>query len=555
MRDRLGHAAPILTAGLLGGVFFSWIAGWRVLSPTSIDWVMKLDWQHHFIGWHFFRDEPWQVPPGLITRYDAPIGSAIGFTDSVPLAALALKPFSSILPRPFQFLGLWLLICFVLQGMMGALITRLWTRDAGLQVAGGVLFVLVPTLLGRVGHAALASHFLLLWPLWLYWRDPVRPASWRVTALLGLAAGLIHPYLAAMALLIIAALALRRLVTKGRVRSRGNAAATPIAACAAGLVIGWWCSGLLSAGGASDMTSTGLDQYSMNMLGPIAPAGWSAFLPDLPLASQLQAFEGFQYLGAGHLALILIATGLTLWRRDAGWRGAMPLAFVCMLLAVYALSPRVTFGPHVIVDVLTPAMERVAVFRATGRFFWPAAYALVAFMIWAVVTRLGSRTALAVLLAAIALQIADLKGHYESLRETAHSDAFHSWPQPLQSPTWQLALPHYRRLLLYPPEHCGPAPVPFLQPAFLAGTYGLSINTGHLARVDHAARQAYCQQLGRDSTNGVVADDAIYLLHPLGVERFKTAAQRPVVCTVVDGIPVCVTEASYRRWNPGASAR
>ena len=290
----------------------------------------------------------------------------------------------------------------------------------------------------------------------------------------------------------------------------------------------------------------------MNLLGPVAPVGWSSLVPELPLASEFQSFEGFQYLGAGVLALLLLAVLLTLRQPARQWRSIVPVAACCLVLAAYALSPRVTMGSSG-----TDRHEQSGS-RPAGRLscdrpvFWPAAYALVAFIIWAVVTRLRPAAAVAVLAAGIGLQVIDLAGHYQTLRTTAHSDAFHSWPQPLQSPLWRAALPHYRRLLMYPPEQCGPAAMPFSQPAFLAGSYGMSINTGNPARVDHAARRGYCQQLGRDWERGVVSDDAIYLLHLSWVDQFRSAAQQPVVCTEIDRISACVTEASYAEWRPDA---
>ena len=130
---------PSLAAALFGAAVFAWIGGWRIISPTSVDWVLQLDWQHHFIGWHFFRNEPWSWPPGLMSSYYAPVGTAIGFTDSVPLAAMLLKPFASWLPTPLQYLGGWLLLCFAAQGAIGALITGLWTTNTVLRVLGGAL--------------------------------------------------------------------------------------------------------------------------------------------------------------------------------------------------------------------------------------------------------------------------------------------------------------------------------------------------------------------------------------------------------------------------------
>jgi hypothetical protein len=545
-----------IAALVIGVIFAAWVGGRRLIDPREIDWVMKLDWQYHFLGWHFFRSEPWQFPPGLIRSYFAPTGTAIGFTDSIPLVALLLKPFSSLLPNPLQYFGVWLVLCFGLQGCFGALLTALWTRDGRLQLLGGVLFVLVPTLLGRVGHPALASHWLLLWALWMYLREPMQPVGWRMPLAYGVIAGLIHPYLAVMGVMLIGALAVRRLLERrDPLPHRLVIAATPLIAALLGLTAGWWCAGLLSLSGADDLTSTGIDQYSMNLLGPIAPAGWSSLLPELPLASELQKFEGFQYLGAGILALTVLALALTIRARVFNWRAALPLLLVVTAAAVYSLSPRVTLGASVIIDYLTPAVSRFGMFRATGRFFWPAAYALVAVAVGVIASFMNPRAARAMLVAAIALQWVDLNGRYANLRQGTHSDEFHTWPERLKADAWHVLLPHYRSVLLYPPDQCAPPATAFQPIAVLAGTYGLSINTGHLARRDSTSILASCRQLNDDYKRGIVSDAAVYVLHPGLVQGFRSNAQRPVVCAELDGIPVCVTAGSYERWKTAAEFR
>jgi hypothetical protein len=540
----------VAAASLIAFAFAWWIGGRRVIDPTEIDWVMKLDFQYHFLGWHFFRGEPWHFPPGLIKNYYAPVGTTIGFTDSIPLVAFVLKPFASSLPMPLQYFGIWLLICFVLQGVFGVLLTSLWTREPRIQAAGGVLFVLVPTLLARVGHPALASHWLLLWALWMYLRESIEPVGWRHHVALGALVGLIHPYLVAMVMLVLGALAVRRMLERSSpIARRTIEAAAPLLASALAIAAGWWSSGLFSVSGGDEFLSTGLDQFSMNLLGPIAPVGWSSLMPELPLASEFQAFEGFQYLGAGILVLTMVAGGTALARPAISWRAALPLFIAVLFGAVYALSPRVTLGTQVVIDYMHPALSRLAVFRATGRFFWPAAYALIAVSIGVAASRLKPRTALVILVAAIAIQFGDLYGHYASLRASTHSDAFHTWQQPLQSPAWHALMPHYKHLLLYGPLQCGPAPVDFPQPALLAGTYGLSINTGHAARESRSARIDYCAQLKRDFDAGVVSDDAVYLVHKGLLDAFRVNAKKPIVCTELDGIPVCVSARTYKAWK------
>jgi hypothetical protein len=555
-RSSRANAWALAAASLIALAFASWIGGLRLIDPTEIDWVMKLDFQYHFLGWHFFRSEPWHFPPGLIKSYYAPIGTAIGFTDSIPLVAFALKPFSAWLPMPLQYFGIWLLICFALQGVFGVLLTSLWTRDPRIQAAGGVLFVLVPTLLGRVGHPALASHWLLLWALWMYWRESIKPVGWGHHVALGALAGLIHPYLVAMVMLVIGALAVRRMLERSSAMgSRVIDAVSPVLAAVLAIAVGWWASGLFSVSGGDEFLSTGLDQFSMNLLGPITPTGWSSLMPELPLASEFQAFEGFQYLGAGILALALVACGTALIRPAISWRASLPLFAAVLLAAVFALSPRITFGNQVVIDYMHPALSPLAVFRATGRFFWPAAYALLAVSVGVVASHLKPRAALVILLAAIAVQFTDLYGHYIELRTGTHSEEFHSSQQPLQSPAWHALMPHYKHLLLYGPLQCGLAPVDFPQPALLAGTYGLSINTGHAARESRSARIDYCAQLKRDFDAGVISDDAVYLVHEGLLDGFRANAKKPIACTVLDGIPVCVAASTYDAWKGAAQQR
>lgn len=538
---------PVL-GGLLGGLFFIWIAGLRVIAPGEYGWVMQLDWQVHFLGWHFFRDEPWHWPPGRIAGYfHAPDGTAIGFTDSIPLAAFLLKPFARWLPDPFQYLGPWLLVCYVLQGVFGVLIARVWTSRPALQLLAAMLFVLMPTLLVRVGHPSLCAHFLLLACLWLYFRsERPRPLT-HAQGVLGLTAGLVHPYLAVMVLGLLTAVAVRARLVGGWL------------AALAGVVTGWWASGLFTASGAEQLATEGLGHYSMNLLAPITPSGWSTLLPEWPVASHGQTYEGFQYFGAGVLLLMVVAAVVAAHRPPAGFtRRFAPLLVVVLASAVYALSPRVTVGGNVLFDVTSPTLERLAVFRATGRFFWPLAYVTLAAAIAALVTRVRPRHAAGVLALAVLVQVVDLRDAHAERRAASRSDALHGQGLPLTSPLWAAALPHYTHMVLVNPEQCGEAPTTYGWPAYLAGLYDLTINAGVVARPDVEKLRAYCRSLEERTRAGVVADDTIYLVHPRFVAPLQQQAQSPVVCLEADGIPVCVTERSYAAWGaalPEAAAR
>ena len=530
----------IAAGALFGGLFFLWIAGTRVIDPTQFEWLMKLDWRINFLGWHLFRNDPWHIPPGIIDGYLAGEGTTIGLTDSVPLAAFLLKPFDAWLPTPFQYFGVWLLACFVLQGAFGALLTRRWTRHPLLQLAGSALFVLTPTLLIRVGHPALTAHFVLIWALWVYFAPGSKSLALLLSpALVGFCAGLLHPYLAAMTLAILAAVPLR---------DRTIHALLPFVGAVAATVVAWWLAGFVSVSATSDLAAGGLGMYSMNLLSPITPQGWSTLLPELPIAHEYQAYEGFQYFGAGAIALLAMATGVVLMqRRSADAIRVWPVVLVCVLCMLYAVSPRVTMGSVVIVDWTSPTIDRVAFFRASGRFFWPMTYLLLTAAIAVLVSRLRWLTALAILAVAVALQFVDQRAAHADRRGTSRSEAFHTWPRRLTSPEWHDILPFYDHVVLVPASQCPNAPVGHEELAYLAGLHDATINSGLGARWNESRRRRYCGALEVSMSKGELADDAIYIVSSVHEERLRAVAT-DAVCGGLDALRICVTRASRERW-------
>lgn len=539
--DRL---VPLLAAAL-GALFFVWIASPRVLIPTETTWAMQGDWRIHFLGWHFFRHEPWHLPPGRIDRYFSPLGTAIGLTDSIPIAAFVAKPFSRWLPAASQYLGVWLCLCFALQGAFAALLMRLWTRNVLQQVLGAVCVILVPTLLMRTLHPALCAHWLILWALWLYFRaDRDQRAPLGQTTALALVAGMVHPYLALMVLALLCALGVRLFIVR---RASGLAM---MATAPSAILAGWWLSGLFTVASADTLVSEGLRKYSMNLLGPVTPTGWSTILPEIPIGAEGQLWEGFQYFGVGLLMLMLAALVFSLRRPQRLTTVVWPLIVVVAALAIYSLSPRVTFGSAVVFDISHPWVDRFSAFRAAGRFFWPAAYVMVILALAVVVSRLRPRLATVLLCAVIVVQFVDLREAYASRRRTWRSDQLFEWRPSLPSSVWQRVLPHYAHLVVYPPNYCGgPLSVDIETLSYLAGLHGLGLNAGFVARFDESRRRAACTQLVETLLSGEVDDTRIYLGRPGEIDLLKGRAKQPLVCGVIDTIAVCATARSYEAWR------
>jgi hypothetical protein len=547
-RRHASNAPCALAAAVLGGAVVFWAGGPRLLDPREIGWVMHGDWQTHFLGWHFFRHEPWHWPPGFISGLLEPVGTSLGYTDSIPLAAFALRPFAGWLPNPFQYLGLWLLVCFALQAFFGALVVSTWTPRRSLQLLAAMVFVFLPVLAARIAHPALCAHWLLLWALWLYWRERgTRVRDYIQHGALGLVSGLVHPYLAVMVLALLVALVGRRLLGGGTATATSAVAAFALASCGVGA--GWWASGLATLPSASDITApTGA--FSMNVLAVVNPGALpSEFLPGFPVVSAAQLGEGYQYLGFGVLMLWVVAAVLVISKRPAV-HSFVPLLAVLLACAVYSILPVVAIGRDVLLDV--SELTVFSLFRSTGRFFWPVTYALTAAAVGLIALSFRTSVASALLGSALVLQLIDLQQWWLDMHRGSRGEAFFAWDMPLQSPAWGELLPNYRRMRLYFPSYCGhDLPVAGPAPAFLAGAYGLSLNDGFAARLDAARQARTCEDLQHDLLRGVIDDDTVYLAGPAVREQLQARLGTAVDCRDIDGVGVCVSSRSITRRTLG----
>lgn len=343
-----------------------------LLPRAGEDFAPIGDAAQHAIAQRYFLASPWSWPLLLIPDLDAPRGTHLAFADGIPLLALILKAGAAWLPAGFHGIGLWYLVAHVLQppaaiwALRGTGERRLWPA-----IGIGLAAVAMPAWLARYGHAALTGHFLILLAIGWYVRltDQQGVIRWVGALLTSVAALLVHPYLAAMVLAVLGAVPLTLLLR----RERGWVpAGLGVVACAGAVAA--LMAGLLYLGAAGD---GGYGQFAMNLLSPVWPYR-SGLLPGLALA-EIDAtgkggWEGYNWLGAGLLATIcaclLLAPSATLesLRRHAG------LLLVLAGLSALALSNRVGLGARIVLD-LGPVPAVLEQFRASGRFFWPVAYA------------------------------------------------------------------------------------------------------------------------------------------------------------------------------------
>ncbi|HEX4481051.1 MAG TPA: DUF6311 domain-containing protein [Rudaea sp.] len=541
LRRGASVASAFFIGALSGAGFFAASIGTSILDPTATSWLLRgADWTTHYAGWAMFRNAPWEWPPGVLHELMYPRGTAIIFTDSLPIVSLLLKPFSAWLPDTFQFTGGWFALCCVLQGGFGALLAQRWTRNPAVTLAASAMFLYAPAFLHRMPHATLMAQWLILASLWLYFRPTIPRGAvaetwpWWTFALI--AAGTM-PYLAAMVLAIFFAYCVRRRWVN-RERSFGQVAAMLFGAIFV-VVSMWWISGamVVRAHNASGGVSHGV--YSFNLLGFFNSYGWSMLLPGLPVASPEQ-MEGYSYLGLGLIALLvlLVIEALVRLRRPHWPSRHWPLLVVTLLTVAFAASTVFTIGAWTLIDypLSTPLF---AAFRSSGRFVWIAYYLTILALLVFTVKRFGTTAASVLLTCAFALQAWD---YTNSHRQAAHLRDGANWPPPMQSlddPGWNELAANRRHLTLIPPPPCGDPAGPILPFQLVAARNRLTFNSAYVARWNPKKEIRYCNQLSDQLAKGDLHDDELYVVTDAWLERFQHSDKSPT-CRMLDGFRACV---------------
>ncbi|MDZ7640132.1 MAG: DUF6311 domain-containing protein [Bryobacterales bacterium] len=451
-----------LLAGALGLAVCLTIYDMAFVTGESPFWqAPHADQMQALTGWYGFAHDQWRFPVFEVKTLRYPVGANIVFTDSIPLMALLFKPFVPWLPADFHYFGWWIALCFVLQAMGAVAVLRAWGLEDRLALATAIVLALsMPAWLVRHNHLALCGHFLLLFAVALYVKTQRDSRIGRLAMAwcgLALASLLIHLYLLAMVLALLAAAVLQRAwACKAQLRAVWpKLAAIPLAAACAVLV-----AALLSGhfrGEAMKDPSGGYGTYSMNLLHPWYPQGLLRLPGPMPnLDATGGQYEGFNYLGAGVLLLILAAVGAGARQWHLILRRHAFLLATLLLLALFALSNRVYLGGNAVLEFGVPSVieKPVEIFRSSGRFFWPVGYVLALGAVVLVARERQRRRWLAIALAAAALlQWIDAG----AARAFPRNDIRRALPATLPPALWRPLIVRHDLVRSFPGFHCGPA--------------------------------------------------------------------------------------------------
>lgn len=431
-------------AGALAGVaFFLALYGVRVLDVTNADWILNsgADPSQHYLGWQFYRGSELRLPYlGMSYNTVYPYRTSVLYSDSIPLLALLFKPFSALLPATFQYMGLWGLASFALQGLLAQKIA--WrisgAEERGIAVQAGtvaasVLALLYPVLTIRMfAHTALAGNWLILLGLWLWLccrGGVVRSRLW--WGLAGILCVGVHQYYLPMVGICAVGYAAARLM-----RRDGPAPALlPI----------------LSFCGCALAELFVLGAFSGNFANT-DPSGWftgadplNLIVPGLYSTWEVDIFVGWGILLAAVLAL---AAGAALClRRRAGLRAAVRRrlpwlvsgGLIGLLSLLAACSNTFVMGGVSLgtLPLPEPLYNFWHTFACCGRLAWLAGYLLLA-VAGGLLLRFGRGAGLAGLILCIAVQGGWRAGALADRYRTFHTDSLYAWASPLEDDAWQM---------------------------------------------------------------------------------------------------------------------
>jgi hypothetical protein len=500
-RDLLGGLAAVA----LGLAAFIVLIGYETLIPTNIGWLSFADRGMHTLGWMFFREAPWGVPPGLSPDLGIELSGSIALVDGLPLFALPFKLVSAWLPHPFQYWGDWLLLSFVLHALFAWLIARQLGAGRLLSLIAAAFALITPALMFRIEmHLALSGHWTVLAALYLcVRREPPRRWAW---PLLVTVTALVHAYLLALVMALwIAALA-ERLWTG---RMRRNAALVELVAGAIATGVALWAAGFFVT---PSIGTYGYGDYKLNLLWPfLTYRGWSHLVPDLPHTEY--DYEGLSFLGIGIfllLALAVLSGGLRLLRPVVSRRW-LPLAVMLVLLMVFAITAKVSFAGVTLFTIPLPhwMVDLFSTFRSTGRFVWPLLYLVTIGIVVMLGRQLKTAVAVPLALAAFAAQAVDSAPALLNFH-THLGPITDRWETPFVSPFWERAVAAgYNRIRVIPVQMPGTDWRPL---GYFAVTHHMQIDSVYLGRVDDDALAALRAHDGMVLATGDFEPKTLYIL-------------------------------------------
>ena len=504
-----------------GLLVFLLVAGSSILDGSNIQWLGgSLDPAQHYLGWALYRDSPWTLPLGLNPNNGLEFSNAIVFSDSLPLFAILFKSLSHFLPHPFQYFGLWTLLCFVLQAWFAWKLLSIISESNWLKFFAAGLFLFAPPMLVRVGlWTSLASHFLILAALYLNLR-PSQKNRISYWALLILVTALVHFYLLVMVLVLWIASILDIFFIRKKLSIKNLLVEIGIVTFT--LLLTLWQAGYFSVDSASGKAG-GYGTFRFNLLALFDSREWSYILPNI--AMQIDFSNGFNYLGLGALiGLVFIVLDYVRriifnpMRTSHNVGGAVTLGFkkhpflyvIFICLTIFAVTNVVAVGTwQYVYSLPEPIISAASLLRASGRMFWPVFYFILLLIFNYIQKNFRSNFAITLLSVLCLIQIVDTSAGWLPIRYSLTHERYPNSQSPLVNPVWNDFGTYYKKLERYPVQNQSEDWQIF---ASLAARHAMGTNSVFLARFDENKLRLANESVNRALRGGNLDNSILYVI-------------------------------------------
>ncbi|MDO4966389.1 MAG: DUF6311 domain-containing protein [Lachnospiraceae bacterium] len=429
MRNSFLKKNEYLTVGLIGcllGILcFVLIYGVKILNFTYDGWLLSdgMDLKQHYVGWCHYRNSDWSFPIGLIDSLSVPFNMSVVYTDSIPLFAVFFKVFRGILPTHFQYFGLFGILCFALQGALSAILIRLFTNKITVCIVGSLFFILSFPMLQRMYyHTALAAQWIIILALIIWFSHDLNKSVIRssvIWGLMGLLCISIHSYYVFMTGIILLLSVIDNIIVCKK-NSQKISIINNLMPVLSFILIAF--TNLFILGGfygESSVSGGGFGMFNANLTAFINPLDHGKLLPEIHLSNGFQ-YEGFAYLGAGLLFVVLvmlICFVLYIVKNKTNVIDLMKvhhrksLVFVGIIFAfLIAVFPNFDFGEQELLHIPLPKIliNILGVCRTNGRFVWIAMYLIILSVVVFIANNYEKNAFKIILLFAIVLNLIDM---------------------------------------------------------------------------------------------------------------------------------------------------
>lgn len=505
------------------------IYGLETLIPTNISWLMSMyhDWGQHYLGWAFYKEADWTFPLGKMDNFYYPVGTNVGFTDSIPLLAFVFKIFAFLLPEDFQYFGIWLLSCFFLNAYFTNKILKLYNVNNIIIYLASILIVTNPVLVFRGMHPALCAHWLILGSFYYYLIPTTNInaiSNYKKQSILFLLSATINPYLAIMTAGFNIVLAIKNYFFDKSI-SLKQVFLLPFLSIASGLIF-WLIFGLIEFNKATNLDVGNIyGQYGFNLNSFFNSYGhYSKFIPHLGMVTDLQ-HEGFGYLGLGLLILVTISIILLFYfilnkKLNKKYLFLTPLILLCSFMLVFAITNIVTYGEHVLFKYPTLGIiEKLGnIFRANGRFSWPFYYLLIigSFLVFNKL-KINVKIKYIFIIGLTIFQLYDI----ENLL-TSRDLKYGSFDSKLDEVKWKLLIDNFEEVITYPAYSNNMVyTMDYQDLMFVALKSHKPISIGYVARENVIEGQIFKDSIINSLKRGEINKNRIYITNPANLKDFN----------------------------------